>query len=344
MKTLAAILVQTKKPLALEEIEIPKLRKGQILVKIHYSGICGTQLNEIDGKKGEDKWLPHCLGHEAVGTVCDIGPGVSRAKVDDNVVLTWLRGEGIDAGGVQYGWRKSAVNAGPVTTFQEYAVVSENRVFNTGSSALKDMHVLIGCAAPTGMGAVRNVLRVQKGNSFLVFGLGGVGLCAISMARKLGAYPIIAVDISIERLRLAKSFGADITVDLNSESIADVIANDCGGAIDCAVEACGSPAVLNDIIGFLRPQGGKVVVIGNAAHGSAVTVPTVEFNMGKSILGTWGGDTNPDQDFFSYQKEIEQRSEVFGQLTSETFPLEDINTAIGKMRTKDVTRPVIKMI
>ena len=106
MKTLAAILVQTKKPLVLDEIEIPKLRKGQVLVKIHYSGICGTRLNEIDGKKGEDKWLPHCLGHEAVGTVCDTGPGVSKMKVDDNVVLTWLRGEGIDAGGVQYGWRK----------------------------------------------------------------------------------------------------------------------------------------------------------------------------------------------------------------------------------------------
>ena len=179
--------------------------------------------------------------------------------------------------------------------------------------------MLMGCAAPTGMGAVRNVLRVQKGNSFLVFGLGGVGLCAISMARKLGANPIIAVDISNERLKLAKSFGADITVNLTSESIADAIANHCGGAIDCAVEACGSPTVLNDILGFLRPQGGKVVVIGNAAHGSAVTIPSVEFNMGKSILGTWGGDTKPDQDFSSYQKEIEQKSEVFGQLTSEKF-------------------------
>lgn len=343
MKTLAAILVQTKNPLVLDEIEIPKLREGQILVKIHYSGICGTQLNEIDGKKGEDKWLPHCLGHEAVGTVCDMGPGVSRMKVDDNVVLTWLRGEGIDAGGVQYGWGKSVVNAGPVTTFQEYAVVSESRVFTTGSSALTDMHVLMGCAAPTGMGAVRNVLKVQKGNSFLVFGSGGVGLCAISMARKLGANPIIAVDISNERLKLAKSFGADVTVNLTSESIADAIANHCGGTIDCAVEACGSPTALNDILGFLRPQGGKVVVIGNAAHGSAVTIPSAEFNMGKSILGTWGGDTKPDQDFSSYQKDIEHKSEVFGQLTSEKFLLEDINVAIDKMRTKDVTRPVIEM-
>ena len=344
MKTLAAILVQNKKPLVLDEIEIPKLCTGQVLVKIHYSGICGTQLNEIDGKKGEDKWLPHCLGHEAVGVVCDIGPDVSRIKVDDHVVLTWLKGEGIEAGGVQYGWGNNVVNAGPVTTFQEYAVVSENRVFTTGRPDLADRHVLLGCAAPTGMGAVRNVLRVQKGNSFLIFGLGGVGLCAISMAKQLGAEPIIAVDISIERLRLARDFGADITVNPDTDSIADVITNECGGAIDCAVEACGSPTVLSDIIGFLRPQGGKVVVIGNAAHGSVVTVPTVEFNQGKSILGTWGGDTNPDQDFFGYQKEIEQRSEAFGQLMSQKFSLKDINIAIDKMRNRDVARPVIKMI
>ena len=344
MKTLAAILVQNKKPLILDEIEIPKLCSGQVLVKIHYSGICGTQLNEIDGKKGEDKWLPHCLGHEAVGVVCDIGPDVSRIKVDDHVVLTWLKGEGIEAGGVQYGWGNNAVNAGPVTTFQEYAVVSENRIFTTGSSALADRHVLLGCAAPTGMGAVRNVLKVQKGESFLIFGLGGVGLCAISMATQLGAEPIIAVDTSIERLRLAIDFGANITVNPDTDSIADIITNECGGVIDCAVEACGSPTVLNDIIGFLRPQGGKVVVIGNAAHGSVVTVPTAEFNQGKSILGTWGGDTNPDQDFFGYQKEIEQRSEAFGQLMSQKFSLEDINIAIDKMRNRDVARPVIKMI
>ena len=164
------------------------------------------------------------------------------------------------------------------------------------------------------------------------------------MAKQLGAEPIIAVDISIERLRLAKGFGADITVNPDTDSVADVIANECGGAIDCAVEACGSPTALNDIIGFLRPQGGKVVVIGNAAHGSVVTIPTVEFNQGKSILGTWGGDTNPDQDFSNYQKEIEQRSAVFGQLTSQKFSLEDINTAIDKMRNRDVARPVIKMI
>ena len=344
MRTLAAILVQTKKPLELDELEIPKLRAGQVLVKIYHSGVCGTQLNEIDGKKGEDKWLPHCLGHEAVGTVCDVGPGVSRVKKDDGVILSWLSGNGIDAGGTQYGWKKKAVNAGPVTTFQEFAVVSENRVFTIGNCRLQDMHVLMGCAAPTGMGAVRNVLRVKRNDSFLIYGLGGVGLCAISMAKELGATPIIAADISDERLQLAKIFGADITVNLNTVSINDVIANECGGAIDCAVEACGSTAALNDIVGFLRPKGGRVVVIGNSEHGSFVSIPAIEFNMGKSILGTWGGNTNPDKDLVVYQKEIEQKSEVFRKLTSQKFALEDINMALDKMRLKEVPRPIINMM
>ena len=103
-----------------------------------------------------------------------------------------------------------------------------------------------------------------------------------------------------------------ITVNPDTDSVADIIANECGGAIDCAVEACGSPTALNDIIGFLRPQGGKVVVIGNAAHGSVLTVPTVEFNQGKSILGTWGGDTNPDQDFSATKKKLSKEVRLLG--------------------------------
>ena len=136
MKTPAAILVQTKKPLEIDEIEIPRLREGQVLVKISHSGICGTQLNEIDGKKGEDKWLPHCIGHEAIGSVVECGPSVGRVKTDDEVVLSWLKAEGVDAGGCQYGWHGKQVNAGPVTTFQHYAVVSENRVSKTPVNGL----------------------------------------------------------------------------------------------------------------------------------------------------------------------------------------------------------------
>src|SRR3954471_4759239 len=121
MKTRAALLVETGKPLVLAEIEIPPLKPGQVLVQIAYSGACGTQVMEWRGDKGEDKWVPHCLGHEGTGTVLEAGPAVSRVKAGDQVVLSWIKGAGIEAGGAVYAWGDRKVNAGGVTTFQRHA-------------------------------------------------------------------------------------------------------------------------------------------------------------------------------------------------------------------------------
>ena len=128
MKTEAALLVQTGKPLVLAEIEIPALKPGQVLVEIAYSGACGTQVMEWRGDKGEDKWVPHCLGHEGTGTVLETGSAVTKVKAGDKVVLSWIKGNGIEAGGAVYDWDGRKVNAGGVTTFQRHAVVSENRL------------------------------------------------------------------------------------------------------------------------------------------------------------------------------------------------------------------------
>src|SRR5690348_8489623 len=90
--TLAAILVAQKKPLVIDEIALPeKLDAGQVLVQVHCSGICGSQLGEIDGAKGEDKFLPHLLGHEGSGVVLEAGPGVRYVKAGDKVVLHWRK-------------------------------------------------------------------------------------------------------------------------------------------------------------------------------------------------------------------------------------------------------------
>ena len=128
MKTEAALLVQTGKPLVLADIEIPALKPGQVLVEIAYSGACGTQVMEWRGDKGEDKWVPHCLGHEGTGTVLETGSAVTKVKAGDKVVLSWIKGSGIEAGGAVYDWDGKKVNAGGVTTFQRHAVVSENRL------------------------------------------------------------------------------------------------------------------------------------------------------------------------------------------------------------------------
>src|ERR1700682_5498745 len=148
MKTEAALLVATGKPLVLAEIETPTLKPGQVLVEIAYSGACGTQVMEWRGDKGEDKWVPHCLGHEGTGTVLETGGAVTKVKTGDKVVLSWIKGTGIEAGGAIYEWDGKKGNGGGVTTFQRHAVVSENRLTPVPQGLSMEVAVLLGCAAP----------------------------------------------------------------------------------------------------------------------------------------------------------------------------------------------------
>src|SRR6201987_4588177 len=125
----AAILVQSRKPLVVDEIVLPEaLDVGQVLVKVLYTTICGAQINEIDAAKGPDKFLPHLLGHEASARVVEIGLGVTTVKPGDTVVLHWRPSQGIPCQPPTYQWRGKKLNAGWVTTFSDYAVVSENRM------------------------------------------------------------------------------------------------------------------------------------------------------------------------------------------------------------------------
>ncbi len=128
-KTKAAILAKSREPLIIDEIELPEtLDVGQVLVKVLYTTICGAQLNEIAAAKGPDKFLPHLLGHEASAKVLEIGPGVSNIKPGDTVVLHWRPSLGIQSKAPSYKWRGNTLNAGWVTTFNDYAVISENRM------------------------------------------------------------------------------------------------------------------------------------------------------------------------------------------------------------------------
>ena len=101
--TRAAVLYEVNCPLAIKtDISIPPLSSGQILVKVAFSGVCHSQLMEVRGKRGEDKFLPHMLGHEGSGTVLEIGSGVTKVKLGDNVILGWIKGEGLDVPGTKY--------------------------------------------------------------------------------------------------------------------------------------------------------------------------------------------------------------------------------------------------
>src|SRR5882724_3599700 len=127
MKTTAAVLVELGQPLELADLDIPVLKPGQALIEVAYSGVCHTQVGEARGHRGEDKFLPHCLGHEGSGVVREIGPGVSKVKPGDRAILSWIKGSGADVPGTVYDWNGRTVNAGGITTFATYSVISENR-------------------------------------------------------------------------------------------------------------------------------------------------------------------------------------------------------------------------
>ena len=343
MKTEAALLVETGKPLVVASIVIPSLKPGQVLVEIAFSGACGTQLMEIAGAKGEDKWCPHCLGHEGTGTVIDTGSEVTKVKPGDKVVLSWIRGTGIEAGGTIYDWDGKRVNSGGVTTFQRHAVVSENRLTMVPKGLALDVAVLLGCAAPTGMGAIFNVLNVKAGNSVVVYGTGGIGLNAIMASALVGGGPIIGVDPNATRRDLARAFGATHVIDPAAGETPAQIKAIAPQGIDVAVEATGNPEVMAAAIAITRPRGGRAVVIGNARHDAVFTISPSVFNEGKSLLGTWGGDSVPDRDYANYGRVLCSNRFPVRQLLSAPYRLEDINQALDDLRTGKVARPLIDM-
>ena len=209
----AAILAAQRQPLVVDEVSLPeRLEFGQVLVRVVYSGICGAQLNEIDGTKGPDPYLPHLLGHEGSGVVLEAGPGVKTVPAGQRVVMHWRKGRGIEAPTPRYRWRGQSLNAGWVTTFNQYAIVSENRVTPIPDGLELDVAPLLGCAVTSGLGVITNNARVRIGESVVVFGAGGVGLNVIQGAVLAGAHPIVAVDLYDAKLEFARKFGATHTI------------------------------------------------------------------------------------------------------------------------------------
>src|SRR3989344_4808554 len=191
----AAILVKQKEPLVIDEVILPSdLKYGQVLVKICYSGICGSQIGEIDGVKGPDKFLPHLLGHEGSGIVEKCGEGVTIVKPQDHVVLHWMKGNGIQSATPEYKWKNKEINAGWVTTFNEYDIVSENRITPIPNDFDLKMAPLYGCAITTAFGVIHNNANLKTGESIVIFGSGGVGTAVALMASMVSAYPIITID------------------------------------------------------------------------------------------------------------------------------------------------------
>jgi S-(hydroxymethyl)glutathione dehydrogenase/alcohol dehydrogenase len=343
MKTLAAILVELGKPLELAELEIPKLKPGQVLVDIEFSGVCHTQLLECRGFRGEDRYLPHCLGHEGAGRVLEAAANVSKVMTGDKVVLSWIKGSGADVPGTVYRWRDRMVNAGAITTFGRHAVISENRLTPLPDDVEMRDGALVGCALPAGLGAVFNTAQPSPGQSIAIFGTGGVGLCSVMAAAVAGCAPIIAVDIRESRLGLARRAGATHAVNSSEQDVLEAIRKICPAGLDFAIEASGRPTVMMDALRSVRSQGGTAVIAGNARHGERAELDPKELNLGKRLLGTWGGDSVPDHDYPKYFRLLASGKVDASLMWSDSYSLEDINLAINDLESGKSGRPLVAM-
>ena len=331
--TKAAILTELRKPLIIAEIEIPQeLKVGQVLVKIHFSGICGSQLGEIDGAKGEDKFLPHLLGHEGSGTVVAIGPGVKTVSLGDKVVLHWRKGDGIESEPPIYNWKGTKVNAGWVTTFNEFAIVSENRITTIPKDSEMDVAALFGCAVTTGFGIIENNAKLKIGESVVVFGAGGIGLNVVQAASLVSAYPIIAIDIFDNRLALAQEMGATHTINSLELSFDEILTKiNAISKIDAFIDNTGNPKVIEFGYNIVKPQG-KVVLVGVPKKGNNINIFSLPMHFGKSIIGSHGGETVPQIDIPRINKLYLEKRIKLKNLISKTYNLNEINTAISDIR------------
>ncbi|VTR93883.1 acetoin dehydrogenase : Alcohol dehydrogenase superfamily, zinc-containing OS=Rhodopseudomonas palustris (strain HaA2) GN=RPB_3806 PE=3 SV=1: ADH_N: ADH_zinc_N [Gemmata massiliana] len=344
MHTDAAVLVELNQPLRLLPLDLPDLKPGQVLVDVAYSGVCHSQLHEVRGRRGPDRFLPHTLGHEGSGTVTAVGPGVAKVRPGDRVVLTWIKGEGADVPSVSYESVLGRVNSGALSTFMRRTVTCENRLVPVPAEMPLREAALLGCALPTGAGVVTNTANPPAGSALVVFGAGGIGLSAVMAARLHGVGTLIAVDVVEQKLADARRFGATHTVNAcHCDPVAAILELTGGRGADFAVEAAGRRETMEAAFRCVRDKGGLCVLAGNLPHGEQISLNPFDLIRGKRIVGTWGGDTVSDRDLPRYARLFLDGKLPLTDLISREYPLSGVNAALDDLEGGRVARALIDM-
>lgn len=341
----AAVLYETGQPLVIEDdVALPELRPGHVLVDVALSGVCHSQLHEVRGERGPDRYLPHLLGHEAIGTVSGIGSEVTKVKPGDRVILTWIRGQGLEEPGALYRKGDVTINSGGVTTFSESTIVSENRVVPLPSGLPDEVAPLFGCALMTGVGSVLNIAQPTPDHAVAVWGTGGIGLPAVMAAAACGCRMIVALDVVPEKLDLARRLGATDTVLVDDLDRAAAELNKLSdGGVDFAFEASSRGAVIERAFLSVRPGGGTCVVMSHPAEDDSPRIPPLELHRGRRIRGSWGGESQPDRDIPRFAQLYLDGKLPVELLLSQRYPLDDVNRALDDLEAGRVVRALLEI-
>ncbi len=362
--TRAAVMYDYNAPLVIEELAVKDPGPGELVVRIAASGVCHSDLSVLRAVLPYPP--PAVLGHEGAGVVEELGPGTTGFEVGDHVVLSSIltcgdchycnRGQshlceaGVNAAmmGQEIAFQKGDVEIARLFglgTFSRRVVVRQRATIKIPKDVPLHRACLIGCGVMTGVGAALNTAKVQKGDTVVVFGCGGVGLNTVQGASIAGASRILAVDTVARKLEWAKSFGATETLDAGSVQgeISDHIRSLFDGlGADVAFEAIGSPDVIRQAFLSVK-RGGKAVVVGVAGFGVDVNIPACLIPLEeRSLMGSLYGSANMQRDVPRLIDLYKEGRLKLDELVSREIALDEVNAAFDAMDKGEVVRSVIR--
>ncbi|GAU80462.1 zinc-dependent alcohol dehydrogenase family protein [Bosea sp. BIWAKO-01] len=354
------------RPLALEEIELAPPGPGEVLVRVRAAGLCHSDLSVIDGNRPRP--VPMVLGHEAAGEVVEPGPGVQDLKAGDRVIMVFVPSCGHcapcsegrpalcepgnaanGAGELLGGGRRLSANGRAVnhhvgvSAFAEHAVISRYSLVKIEADIPHEIAALFGCAVLTGVGAAVNTAKVRAGETVAVVGLGGVGLSALLGAVACGASRVIAVDLSEDKLRIARDLGATDTFNAGDPGVVEAIRAATKGGVDHGLEMAGSVKALELAYQITR-RGGTTTTAGlaNPAHTLALA-PVKLVGEERTLKGSYVGSCIPGRDIPRFIDLYLRGKLPVDKLLTSTSSLDEINEGFDALAEGRTIRHVILM-
>ena len=367
IKSKAAIAWGPNQPLVVEEVDVMLPRKGEVLVKVIASGVCHTDAFTLSGEDPEGLF-PVILGHEGGGIVEQVGEGVTSVSVGDHVIPLYTAECGVckfctsgktnlcsavretqGRGVMPDGTSRFYKDGQPIfhymgcSTFSEYTVLPEISLAKVNKEAPLEEVCLLGCGVTTGMGAVLNTAKVEKGDNVAIFGLGGIGLSAIIGAKMAGANKIIGIDINESKFELAKQLGATDCINPKNfdKPIQDVIVEMTDGGVEYSFECIGNVDVMRSALECCHKGWGESVIVGVAGAGQEISTRPFQLVTGRVWRGTAFGGVKGRSELPEIVERYLGGEFKLSDFITHTMPLEEINTSFDLMHSGESIRSVI---
>ncbi|MCP4323209.1 MAG: S-(hydroxymethyl)glutathione dehydrogenase/class III alcohol dehydrogenase [Psychromonas sp.] len=367
IKSKAAIAWGPNQPLSVEEVDVMLPRKGEVLVRIVATGVCHTDAFTLSGQDPEGIF-PVILGHEGGGIVEQIGEGVTSVSVGDHVIPLYTaecgeckfcksgktnlcsavretQGKGVMPDGTTRFYKdgQPIFHYMGCSTFSEYTVLPEISLAKVSREAPLEEVCLLGCGVTTGMGAVLNTAKVEKGDNVAIFGLGGIGLSAIIGAKMAGANRIIGIDINESKYELARKLGATDCINPKDydKPIQDVIVEMTDGGVEYSFECIGNVDVMRSALECCHKGWGESVVIGVAGAGQEISTRPFQLVTGRVWRGTAFGGVKGRSELPEIVNRYMAGEFALDDFITHTMGLDKINDAFELMHEGKSIRSVI---